>query len=93
VFFSSLAGTFTFMILDQKLCFDCICIFDTPIGQINSEKIILQKHLAVFLLVTNVSQRIIIITSVQSLCSTNTCPLGFICFETQSLYYCSPSTA
>ena len=42
--------------------------FYTPRGRINSEKIILQKHLAVFLLVTMVSQQIIIITSVQSLC-------------------------
>ena len=42
--------------------------FYTPSGRINSEKIILQKHLAVSLLVTNmVSQQIIIISSVQSL--------------------------
>merc|ERR1719244_504540 len=57
VFFSSLAGTVTFMILDQKLCFDCFCIFYTPRGGLIARNNI-AKAVAVFLLVTNVSQRL-----------------------------------
>ena len=57
VFFSSLAGTIAFMILDQKLCFDCFCIFDTPRGGLIARNNI-AKAVAVFLLITNVSQRL-----------------------------------
>lgn len=70
--------------------------FYTPSGQINSEKIILQKHLAVFLLVTMVSQQIIIITSVQSLCLADSGEhilLVSICFETRIWCCYSPSPA
>jgi hypothetical protein len=38
VFFSSLAGTFAFIILDQKLCFDCFCMSDTPSGGLIARK-------------------------------------------------------
>lgn len=71
---------FYFHDFGPKIMLWLLLYFYTPSGQINSEKIILQKHLAVILLVTMVSQQIIIITSVQSLCLADSGELILLVF-------------